>query len=166
MPYDVTLRDLFNNCLADRSSRLESKESRRLRAVAWVEALNVRETWRLVQRWFEMIESGEATHRYPDPVWDSGGLPGREPLTPELADKIIADLDGDLMIEVTRLRNVDPDLQGSDFARLPAHARMSFVQDLCRTMRTARELEAEAERRIREGETIPPVEGDPLWQER
>ena len=62
------------------------------RALAWLEAENMVAVWAVVQKWFEYMESGQAAHMYPDPTWQPKR--GRKPLTPELVDRLIAELDG------------------------------------------------------------------------
>jgi hypothetical protein len=122
------------------------------RARAWVEAENVYEMWKLVQAWFEFIESGEAQNRYPDPYWSDENHPDKAPLTQEVADRFIDEMDADFMLEKSRFQG----RLAPEFARLPAHSRMAFVQDAYQIIKTSSVINNEADHRLAAGEALPP----------
>jgi hypothetical protein len=122
------------------------------RARAWVEAENVYQMWALVQKWFEMMESGEAIHRYPDPFWKDDDYPGKVPLNQDVADTFIEEMDADFMLEKSRFQG----RSAPEFARLPPHARLAFVQDAYKIIKTSGQIQKEAEERLAAGETLPP----------
>lgn len=152
MPYhNVTARTLYDSCRSDRGDRPMTE------AMAWIEAENVEAVWKVVQAWFESMEAGKAVDRYPDPFWTAKDEEGRAPLTQELADHIIAELDADFELERGRF----PQGRGPQFVRLPPHARMAFAQELYRVMKTEADMEAEAARRASHGERFPPGANSP-----
>ena len=122
------------------------------RARAWIEAENVYEVWKLVQSWFELMDSGEALNRYPDPHWDDAKHPGKLPLGQDVADSFIEEMDADFMLEKSRFQG----RLAPEFARLPQHARLAFVQDAYNIMKTSGDINKEAERRLSSGEALPP----------
>jgi hypothetical protein len=123
------------------------------RARAWVEAENVYEIWKLVQRWFELMNSGEAANRFPDPYWDDSKHPDKHALTQEIADAFIEEMDADFMLEKSRFQG----RLAPEFARLPAHARLAFVQEAYPLIKTSKQINQEAEMRLASGETLPPT---------
>ena len=71
MPYyNVTPHTLYQSCMSS-AWEWSGGDDPVTRARAWVEAENVYEMWKLVQKWFEFIENGSATDRFPDPYWKS-----------------------------------------------------------------------------------------------
>jgi len=109
-------------------------------AFAWVEALNIEQIWAVAKRWFALMQSGEARLRYPDPLWQP--KPGRKPLTQDVADFIVAEMDEDFLIERGRFPRESG--LGPEFSRLPPHARQAFAQELYDVMKTTAELKADA----------------------
>ena len=61
-------------------------------------------------------------------------------------------MDQDFMLEKNRFQG----RLAPEFSRLPAHARIAFVQQAYGVIKTSVEIKAEAERRVKEGETFPP----------
>lgn len=147
MPYEnVGVRSLYNAC----SSHYGDQDIHL--AMAWVNAENVEAVWKVVQTWFELMEAGRAVDRYPDPFWETKHPMKKRPVTREMADRLIAELDADFQLEDRRF----PDGKGPEFNRLPAHARVAFAQEVYGVMKSEGEIEAEARRRIRSGERLPP----------
>lgn len=144
---NTTVRDLYRTCRDRGATELDE-------AMAWVEAENIAAVWKVVARWFQYIESGEAAHRYPDPKWQTPK--GRASLTLERADQLIKEMDADFEIESYRF----PSGGGPDFKRLPAHARMAFAQEVYGVLKTEAEIEEEASRRLKAGERFPPDDAD------
>lgn len=125
-------------------------------AYDWLEAENDAAVWAIVQKWFEYMESGQAAHMYPDPAPQPKR--GCKPLTPELADYLIAELDDDFNEERGRF----PEGHGPEFSRLLPHARLAFAQELYGAMKTGKELETAAKQAIREGLLLPPPMPDAI----
>ena len=152
MPYyNVNPHTLYQSCISadwDWSQR----DDPMVHARAWVEAENTYEVWKIVQDWFGMIESDEASNRYPDPYWRDEDHPEKTPLTQDVADEFIEEMDQDFMLEKNRFQG----RLAPEFSRLPAHARIAFVQEAYKVIKTSVEIKAEAERRVKEGETFPP----------
>lgn len=147
MPHEnVDVRSLYNAC----SGHYGDQDIHR--AMAWVEAENVEAVWKVVQAWFELMEAVRAADRYPDPFWEAKHPAKKRPVTQEVADKLIAELDADFQLEDRRF----PDGKGPEFSRLPAHARVAFAQDVYEVMSSEGEIEAEAKQRVRRGERLPP----------
>lgn len=157
MPYyNVTVNTLYQSCMKNDWGSLRNDDPFN-RALAWVEAENVYEMWTLVQKWFEVMESGEAIHRYPDPFWRDDDYPGKVPLTQDVADKFIEEMDADFYLEKSRFRDGQGIMrEPPDFSRLPPHARLAFVQDAYKIIKTSSEIRKEAEERLAAGETLPP----------
>ncbi len=152
MPYyNVTPHSLYQSCISSTGS-WSAIDSPVTRAQAWVEAENVYEVWKLVQRWYDLIQSGEAADRYPDPFWRDEDHPDKVPLTQEVADLFIEEMDADFMLEKARFQG----RLAPEFARLPAHARMAFVQEAYGIMKTSKTCDMEAEERLANGESLPP----------
>lgn len=152
MPYyNVTPYSLYQSCMSSAWEWSGGDEPLTC-ARAWVEAENIHQVWELVQRWFEMMESGEAINRYPDPFWRDKDFPGKVPLTQEVADVFIEELDTDFMLEKSRFQG----RLGPEFARLPPHARLAFVQEVYKVIKTSAQIQKEAEERLAAGETLPP----------
>ena len=152
MPYyNVTPHTLYQSCMSS-AWEWSGGDDPVMRARAWVEAENVYEVWNLVQRWFELIDSGDAVNHYPDPNWDDSQHPGKVSLTQDVADTFIEEMDADFMLEKNRFQG----RLAPEFSRLPAHARIAFVQQAYGVIKTSVEIKAEAERRVGEGETFPP----------
>jgi len=151
MPYfNVTAQTLYQSCIA--ASPYSSGHSDPFeKARAWVEAENIEAVWKLVQKWFLLMQSGEAEMRYPDPTWSE--QEGRAPLTPELADMIVKELDADFEVERGRFQGRRP----PEFARLSAVARLAFAQDLLGILKTDQTIRAEAKDRLAAGEVLPPL---------
>jgi len=122
------------------------------RAKAWVEAENIHEVWGLVQKWFALMESGEAENHYPDPTWEDGDYPNNAALTSKVADKFIEEIDADFMIEKNRFQG----RSAPEFSRLPPHARLAFVQEAYRLIKTQSAIDEEAQERLDKGEVMPP----------
>lgn len=142
--YDVTPEKMMDSC------RLDWATKDRPEAYAYVEAENVARVWEVVQEWYEAMESGDASDRYPDPDWTDP--PGRRNLTQELADAMILEMDADFDLEKNRY----PDGRGPEFKRLPAHARLAFAQQLRLVMKSPAEIEQETRERLAKGEPLPP----------
>ena len=121
------------------------------RARAWVEAENVYEMWKLVQKWFELMDNGDATNRYPDPNWSDVNFSDKVPLNQDVADSFIEEMDSDFMLEKSRFQG----RLAPEFARLPSHARLAFVQDAYRLIKTGKQINEEAEQRLAVCETLP-----------
>ena len=67
MPYyNVTPHTLYQSCMSS-AWEWSGGDDPLTRARAWVEAENVYEVWKLVQTWYDMVNSGEADNRFPDP---------------------------------------------------------------------------------------------------
>ena len=98
------------------------------------------------------MHNGEADNRYPDPYWNDEDYPGKVPLNQEVADEFIEEMDADFMIEKNRFQG----RLAPEFSRLPAHARIAFVQDAYKIMKTSTDIEKEAEERLGAGESLPP----------
>lgn len=153
MPYNVTPQEIFEQCL-------NYSTSTHARALAWVEAQNLWDTYAVIIKWFRLMESGEADSRYPDPHWQPAA--GRPPLTQFLADQIVAELDADYEIERARFPSTG---LGPGFTRLAPHARLTFAQELSGVMKSEAELDAGVEVRLAAGEKLPPdfdKEGYPI----
>lgn len=142
--YDVTPEKMMDSCRLDWATKDKPE------AYAYVEAENVAKVWEMVQEWFEAMESGEAWNRYPDPDWVDP--PGRKPLTQEVADAMIDEMDADFDLEKNRY----PDGRGPEFKRLPPHARLALAQGLRAILKTPGEIEQETEERLAKGEQLPP----------
>ena len=152
MPYDnVTPHTLYQSC---RSSSWEGSDRNDTitQARAWIEAENIYKVWELVQKWFDHMKSGDAANRYPDPYWKDDDYPDKAPLTQEVVDRFIEEMDADFMLEKNRFQG----RLAPEFARLPAHARMDFVQEVYKIIKTTAEIEKEAEERLEAGEALPP----------
>ena len=146
MPYlNVDVRSLYEVCLSQYQGHPMQA------AMAWVEAENVQAVWKIVQTWFELTQSGEVQHRFPDPFWNQDQHPDRRPVDTETADQLIAELDADFELERGRL----PGGLGPEFARLPPHARLAFAQEVWRASKSPKEIEGEATRRALMGEKFP-----------
>lgn len=152
MPYyNVTPHTLYQSCMSS-AWEWAGNDDPLTRARAWVEAENVYEVWKLVQQWFELMESGDAHNRYPDPFWNDADHPDKVQLTQEVTDSFIEEMDADFMLEKSRFQG----RLAPEFARLPAHSRFAFVQDAYRLIKTTNDIQAEAEQRLAAGETMPP----------
>ncbi len=154
MPYyNVTPHTLYQSCMSS-AWEWSGGDDPVMRARAWVEAENVYEVWKLVQKWFEFIDAGDAENHYPDPNWDDSSYPGKVSLTQDVADTFIEEMDADFMLEKSRFQGrLSP-----EFARLPSHARLAFAQDAYGIMKTGADINAEADKRLAEGETLPPAQ--------
>ncbi len=152
MPYyNVTPHTLYQSCMSS-AWEWSGGDDPLTRARAWVEAENVYEVWNLVQRWFDMISSWEAMNRYPDPLWNDEDYPDKVPLTQEIADNFIEEMDADFMLEKSRFQG----RLAPEFARLPPHARLAFVQEAYRVIRSTAEIHEDAGERLSVGEVMPP----------
>lgn len=146
MPYyNVGVRTLYETCRSHYSGHPLQE------AMAWIEAEDIVAVWKIVQAWFERMEDGTARHRFPDPFWDHARWGRKRPLTQQIADRIIAEMDADFEIERARF----PQGVGPEFARLPPHARLAFAQEVYGVIKTEGEIEEEATRRTRRGERFP-----------
>ena len=115
-----------------------------------VEAENVEEVWRLVKRWFDIMQAGEAQNMLPDPFWQP--KPGRRAISPEVADHLVSEIDEDFSNERARyIKGSDGVARGPEFLRLPPHARLAFAQQVWDVMMTGAEIEAEAVKRWTRG---------------
>ena len=120
--------------------------------VAWLEAVNILDVWKVVQDWFEAMQRGEANNRYPDPAWANGDGPMKKDVTQEIADRLVVEMDEDFDLERTRF----PGGRGPGFQRLAPHARLAFAQQYFAIVKTAQQLEAGAEDLLLRGVTLPP----------
>ena len=154
MPYyNVTPHTLYQSCMSS-AWEWSGGDDPVMRARAWVEAENVYDVWKLVQKWFEFIDAGDAVNHYPDPNWDDSLHPGKVALTQDVADTFIEEMDADFMLEKSRFQGrLSP-----EFARLPSHARLAFAQDAYGIMKTSADINAEADERLATGETLPPAQ--------
>ena len=154
MPYyNVTPHTLYQSCMSS-AWEWSGGDDPVMRARAWVEAENVYEVWKLVQRWYELIDSDEAVNHYPDPNWDDSQHPGKVSLTQDVADTFIEEMDADFMLEKSRFQGrLSP-----DFARLPSHARLALAQEAYGIMKTSSDINAEADKRLDAGEVLPPAQ--------
>ena len=147
-PYrDRTTLRLFGPCL--RSGLERDKPGR---AIAWVMAENDMAVWKVVCKWFRYIEEGEAAFKFPDP--DFKPRNPKVSITQETADLLITEMDDDFALEKSRW----PDGRGPEFSRLPPHARVAFAQELHLATKTMDEMAAEAKKRLKRGEQLPPRE--------
>ena len=152
MPYyNVTPHTLYQSCMSS-AWEWSGGDDPVTRARAWVEAENVYEMWKLVQSWFDLMESGESKDRYPDPFWSDEKFANKAVLTQEVADRFIEEMDNDFMLEKSRFQG----RLAPEFKRLPNHARMAFVQDAYHIIKTGDEINREAEARLAQGEVMPP----------
>lgn len=118
-------------------------------ACQWVEAENIENVFALMQAWFKKMESGEADSITPDPRWKPRHSDFE--MTTELADKIITEIDADFDLEKSRFQG-----RGApDYNRLNPTARIAFAQEIYDNLMTLEEIEAEARRRLAEGEEFP-----------
>ncbi len=143
MSYENTsVKDLYVSALASFSG-LEEK------AQAWVEAQNTEAVWLVVRKWFQWMQTGEVRFKYPDPLWDDNQHPGRRPLTQEIADQIVLEMDEDFLIEKNRYPKETG--LGPEFARLPPHARVAMAQELYGVLMTKREIKVKAQELLDRG---------------
>ena len=154
MPYyNVTPHTLFQSVLSANNSMFGYTVGDPLVThKAWHEAVNIYECWKVVQIWFELIESGEAIHRYPDPFWKDEDHPEFTSLTQEVADKFISEMDEDFMVEKSRFQG----RSAPEFERLPPHSRLAFVQELYGLIKSSVELQCMAEDSTEQGLELPP----------
>ena len=154
----TTARDMYGQCFPNSLAYAHPPLEQ---AKAWVEATNVEKTWKIMSKWFGFMQSGEAAMKYPDPYWDDKKHPNRRPLTQEIADTIVSEVDLDFEIEKGRFPRETG--LGPEFRRLPPHARMALAQELYEVLMTEQEIAAEAERLLDMGITyFPPREGTSL----
>ena len=152
MPYyNVNPQTLYQSCLSANYA-LQSTNDKQTRALAWVEAENVFEVWKIVQRWFEMMDNGDYFDRYPDPNWRDEDHPQFTALTMEVADKFVYEMDEDFLVEKNRFQGK----LAPDFGRLPEHSRLAFVQECYLTMKSSVQIREEAMERLKAGEVMPP----------
>ncbi len=149
MPYyNVTTHTLYQSIIsADWGMNTRTAIEK---AEQWVEAENTTAVFALISAWFELIESGEAELKQPDPFWESPE--SKAPLTLEVADKFISEMDEDFMMERSRFQG----RLAPEFSRLSPQARMAFMQAVYGVILTTVEIKAEAARRLGMGEEIPP----------
>ena len=151
MPYyNVTPNALYQSCISNAWEWAE-KNDPLTHACAWVEAENIYEVWKLVQEWYEFMESGEAANRFPDPFWNDEDYPGKATLTQDVADTFIEELDADFMLEKNRFHG----RLAPEFSRLPPHARMALVQEAYKIIKTSAAIEQETKERLAAGEKLP-----------
>ena len=152
MPYyNVKPHTLYQSCMSS-AWEWSGGDDPITRARAWVEAENVYEMWKLVQVWYELIENDGAVNRFPDPLWKSEDYPEKVPLNQEIDDTFIEEMDADFMWEKSRFQ----ERFAPEFSRLPPHARMAFVQDAYKLVKTGAQINSEADERLSAGETLPP----------
>ena len=121
MPYhNVNAHTLYQSCISA-SWDWQNKDDSLSKALAWVEAENTVMIWKLFQAWFEMMESGIADDQYPDIFWKDDDYPFLKPLTQDIADELIAEIDADCMLEQSRFRQ----RSAPAFDRLVPPARMA-----------------------------------------
>ena len=97
------------------------------------------------------MQSREAEQRWPDP---QGGA-----VSVELADMLIEELDADFNKEVNRFPGIDPEA-GPAFHRLLPHARLAVAQEMLGVLKSEAQLEEEMERRMKNGEKLPPEDSN------
>ena len=154
MPYwNVTPHAMFQSCINDTSWK--NMEPNLKKACAWVQAVNTYDIHELHSEIFNALESGEAEKWSPDADW-SPSLPPEEKLVPtqELADLYIEELIADYELEKRRF----PDGNGPGFERLTGPARFYVAQRAYDIQMTIRQIVTEAERRLANGEVLPPRE--------
>ena len=132
---DMTVRQVYDSMAA---TALDAK--------AWVEAENIMAVRAVICRWFELMESGEAAYRYPDPMVG---------VDHDRADRLVEELDADFDKERMRFPGGYPEA-GPAFHRLPPHARLAFAQGVFAVMKTQAQLDEETCRRLEAGEQLPP----------
>mgnify|MGYP001610454007 FL=1 len=139
--YVVDTRSLYDVCFDKwRGERPDFQA-----ACAWTEASNTMVVWKLIQRWFERMEDGTAEKAYPS------FRAMKRQVTQEMADELVEELDADFEIEHHRF----PEGYGPEFCRLSSLARLAFAQEMAQVMKTDEEIQAEAAKRLAEGELMP-----------
>jgi|GEM_PF-1841100 hypothetical protein len=153
MPYyNVTAHTLYLSCMSS-AWEWSGGDDSVTKARAWVEAENVFEVWKLVQVWYDLMSTGEAENRYPDPFWDDSKHSEKAVLTQDFADVFIEEIDADFMLEKSRFQG----RLAPEFIRLPVHARIAFVQDAYGLIKTSTQIKSEADEPLTGGETMPPL---------
>ena len=153
MPYyNVTAHTLYLSCMSS-AWEWSGGDDPVTKARAWVEAENVFEVWKLVQVWYDLMSTGEAENRYPDPFWDDSKHSEKAVLTQDFADVFIEEIDADFMLEKSRFQG----RLAPEFIRLPVHARIAFVQDAYGLIKTSTQIKSEADEPLTGGETMPPL---------
>ena len=152
MPYyNVIPHTLYQSCMSS-AWEYSGGDDSVTRARAWVEAENIYAVWKLVQTWSDMMNSGEVENRFPDPYWDDEKHSDKAVLTQELADLFIEEMDADFQLEKDRFQGG----AAPDFARLSPFQRMAFVQECYPIIKTAAQINKEADERLAAGEALPP----------
>lgn len=123
------------------------------RTAAWLEAENIDAMFKVVVKWFRLLESGKADLVKPDPYWNDNDYPHFEPLTDKIVDRLIEETDADFNEERSRAQARNQALP--EFNRLSKSARRAFAQDLYRVMCPEKAIIKEAKRRVKAGEKIP-----------
>jgi hypothetical protein len=108
--------------------------------------------WKLVQVWYDLMNSGEADNRYADPFWDDSKHSEEAVLTQDFPDLFIEEMDAGFMLKKSRFQG----RLASEFIRLPAHARIAFVQDTYGLIKTSAEINSESDDSLARGEIMPP----------
>lgn len=152
MIYENTnVKDLYVSALASFSGLQEKAE-------AWVEAQNTEDVWVIVKKWYQHMQDNTAHFKFPDPSWNDAKHPGRRPLTQEIADKIVREMDEDFLIEKNRFPKETG--LGPEFVRLPPHARVAMAQELYGVAMTKGEIKAAAQKLLDQGmREFPPKSG-------
>lgn len=156
MPYyNVNVHTLYQSCIsASWDWHTNPKNDLLIQAKAWVEAENAIEIWGLIQEWFEMLENNTAIHQYPDIFWENDKYPDLKPLTQDVADEFVEELDADFMLEKNRFQG-----RGApDFNRLAPHSRMAFAQAFYRITMSEKQITEKARELVDAGTKIPPKE--------
>lgn len=162
MPYyNVDYKSLFLTTkeFSYTTNNEQSGASKLKDAIAWLEAVNIYHVWKIIQEWFDLMQDEEQglldIHtRNPDPSWNHDDYPDFVPLTQEIADVFIDEMDLDFNLEKARFQG----RLAPEFARLPPRVRVAFVQSIYKVMRSLKSLTAEAEERLAFGDLLPPPE--------
>ena len=135
---DTTVEMLAAACFDNGTLYGSQPGNYRTRAVSRIEAENIDAVWKVVSRWFQHMEHGEAALHMPDPFWKD--LPGKRPLTQSVADKLAAEVEADFEME----RNRFPAGGGPGFSCLSAPERLAFAQEVWRAVKSTARLIEEA----------------------
>ena len=147
MPYyNVFPSVLYTSIISGSSTDSEVAKAR-----AWVEAENIFEVWKIVQKWFDLMKAKLVGHELPSPYWQDDLYTDKTKLTQSVADLLVKEIDEDFMMEKNRFMG----RKAPNFSRLPPGARMSFAREIYRTMKSQRAINIEADERLAKGETFP-----------
>lgn len=156
MPYyNVTPHGIYDSSIGTYGSDWGPAGEPMTKACMWVACVNTYDTYKLVIQWFWRMEEGGLDTIEPDPDWRTGDYPEKAKLTQDLADAWVEGIDEDFNIEKGRFRGRNP----PEFLRLPGPARIALMQEVYRVQMSTAQIRQEAERRLEEGEELPPPKG-------